>query len=121
MDNVSKINYIGCTSESVKVRFSNHESHIKRRLKTCELSKHFTENQHLHKINTSTNSLYEKDLAKQLSTIVFKSIDIPCTITSNVDKLKVCKTKEHQWQQKMKTFRDYGVLSIREERRKQIT
>ena len=29
-DNICKINYIGCTSDSVKVRFSNHKSHIKK-------------------------------------------------------------------------------------------
>ena len=37
------------------------------------------------------------------------------------EKLKVWKTKEHQWQHKLKTFKDYGGLNIREERRQQIT
>ena len=116
-DNICKINYIGCTSDSVKVRFSNHKSHIKKRLKTCELSEHFTENQHIHVLDTSSNKKYDECLAKQISIIILEKVDIPSTIDNNAERLKFCKVKERQWQHKVKTYKDYGGLNIREEKK----
>ena len=119
-DNICTINYIGCTSDSVKVRFSNHKSHIKKRLKTCELSKHFSEHQHIHILDTSTNKNYDESLAKQISIIILEKVDIPSTVTNNADGLKFCKVKERQWQHKLKTYKEYGGLNIREEKKATI-
>ena len=71
-------------------------------------------------LDTSSNKKYDECLAKQISIIILEKVDIPSTIANNAERLNVCKVKERQWQHKMKTYKDYGGLNIREEKKTSI-
>ena len=115
-DLTCSISYIGCTSDSAKVRFGNHKSHIKHGHKTCELSKHFLENPHLHPLDKSTNANFDKSLRAQLELTIIEKVKISGNNLDSYSKLNQCKVRECFWQNKLRTMKDYGGLNVREER-----
>ena len=58
-DKVCKLSNVGCTTDSLKTRFSNHKSHIKFKKRTCEVSKHFSDCETLHDLDKSSNKAYD--------------------------------------------------------------
>ena len=69
-DLICKISSVGCTSESIKVRFRNHKSHIKHERRTIEVSSHFTDNRAHHILDRSSNKTYTDSLSNQLEVII---------------------------------------------------
>ena len=115
-DLVCNISYIGCTADTAKVRFSNHKSHIKQRLTTCEITKHFTANQQLHPIDKSSFSNYDTSLKTQLEIVIIEKVNIKGNGNA-YNRLNQCKVRETYWQHKLRTFKDYGGLNVRVEKK----
>ena len=115
-DITCKISSIGCTADSMKVRFRNHKSHIKHARRTCEVSIHFSENQGVHVFDKSTPKLYDSTLKGQLEVIILEKVDVSKVGKDTQSRLKECKKREWYWQNQLKTLRQYGGMNVREER-----
>ncbi len=115
-DLTCKISSIGCTADSMKVRFRNHKSHIKHARRTCEVSTHFSENQGVHTFDTSTNKAYDDSLGSQIELIIIEQVDVSNVAGDSKSRLKECKRREWHWQNQLKTLRQYGGMNVREER-----
>ena len=115
-DNTCKISSVGCTADSMKVRFRNHKSHIKQNKRLCEVSKHFSDNQHLHSLDKSSTVNYDNSLKKNIEVIIVEHVDVSKVEKDSKSRLKKCKEREWYWQNNLKTSRQYGGLNVREER-----
>ena len=71
---VCKLSNVGCTTDSLKTRFSNHKSHIKFKKRTCEVSKHFSGCETLHDLDKSSNKAYDLSLETQIEIIAMKRL-----------------------------------------------
>ena len=116
-DLTCKRSSVGCTTDTTKVRFRNHKSHIKNGRKTCIVAKHFAENQEWHKLDVSTNAKYDDCLKTQLEIIIIEKVKIPENVTDTYKKLKVyCEPRERHWREQLRTLEEYGGLNVREEK-----
>ena len=75
-DIVCKRSSVGCTSDSMKVRFRNHKSHIKTQRRTCEVSTHFSDSESVHNLDKSSTKSYTDSLSKQLEVIIIEQVDV---------------------------------------------
>ena len=112
-DNICNVSYTGCTVDSMKNRFSNHKSHIKYLRRTCELSKHFSDNKVLHDLDKSSNKNYDVSLKNHLQIIAVEKVDISNIPNTTYDRLKACEIREEYWKNKLKTLKVYGGLNTR--------
>ena len=117
-DLLCRRSYTGTTTDTIKVRFPNHKSHIKFGRKNCLVSKHFTENSQWHPLDITTQSKFDNCLSEQLEIILIEKVKIPSDLTDTYDKLKFCETRERFWRDRLRTLEDYGGLNIREEKKK---
>ena len=111
-----KMSSVGCTSDSMKVRFRNHKSHIKTQRRTCEVSSHFTDNQALHHLDKTTTKSYTDSLSKQLDIIIVEQVDVSGVANDPKSRLNECKKREWFWQNQLKTLKQYGGMNVREEK-----
>ena len=105
---------VGSTDITMRARFSNHKSHIKKKVKNCRVAAHFNENSE-HKFNISNNDDYTATLALELKVILIDKVmpepwDTPESITRKLIK------KESYWQHQLKSFGSDGGLNVRNER-----
>ena len=114
-DKICRRSYTGCSSDSAKVRFANHKSHIKHGRKTCEVSTHFCTNQQLHTLDKTSFASYDKSLKCQLEIIIIERVNIIGTNLDAYSRLNQCKVRERYWQHKLRTMQEYGGLNVREE------
>jgi len=115
-DNICKLSYIGCTSDSLKVRFRNHKSHIKTQRRTCELSCHFIDNEILHNLDRTTTKLFTSTLSKDINVSIIEQVDVGNFEQCAQDRLSICKQRENFWQNQLKTLKHFGGMNVREER-----
>ena len=115
-DLVCKVSSVGCTSDSIKVRFRNHKSHIKHERRTCEVSSHFTDNRTIHILDRSSTKTYTDSLSKQLEVIIVEQVDVSKVAGDPKSRLDECKRREWYWQNQLKTLKQYGGMNVREER-----
>ena len=115
-DNICKVSSVGCTADSMKVRFRNHKSHIKHNKRMCEVSKHFSDNQNIHNLDKSSTANYDMSLKQHIEVIIIEHVDVSGVSSDSKSRLKKCKEREWYWQNNLKTHRQYGGLNIREER-----
>ena len=97
------------------MRFSNHKSHIKSSKRTCEVSKHFSENS-LHILDRSSTKNYDLSLKDQLEVIIIEQVDVTGIGQDTQSRLRKCKERECFWQNNLKTLQQYGGMNVREER-----
>ena len=115
-DKVCNLSSIGCTADTLKVRFSNHKSHIKSSKRTCEVSKHFSENTSLHILDRSSTKNYDLSLKDQLEVIIIEQVDVTGIGQDTQSRLRKCKEREWFWQNNLRTLQQYGGMNVREER-----
>ena len=115
-DLVCKVSSVGCTSDSIKVRFRNHKSHIKHYRRTCEVSSHFTDNRTIHILDRSSTKTYTDSLSKQLEVIIVEQVDVSKVAGDPKSRLDEFKRREWYWQNQLKTLKQYGGMNVREER-----
>ena len=110
------VSSVGCTADSMKVRFRNHKSHIKHSKRLCEVSKHFSDNQQMHTLDKSSTASYDKSLKEHVEVIIVEHVDVSDVGSDSKSRLRKCKEREWYWQNNLKTLRQYGGLNVREER-----
>ena len=110
--------YTGCTTDSVATRFSNHKSHIRKRVKkSCELSVHFLHNEDIHIMDKKGPlKQFDETLAKQLRVTVIEKVSVLNT-DNKVQRLAKCKLREAHWQNQLKTLEMWGGLNKRDSRK----
>ena len=116
-DKVCKKSYIGYTSDSFKIRWSNHKSHIKKNHKSCELSKHFINNPRIHPLDTTSQANYDRSLTNHLEVILIESVVLPENCRK-AQSIPILEARETYWQNTLKAVRIYGGLNKRNNKKK---
>ena len=111
-DKICRLSNVGCTTDSLKTRFSNHKSHIKYNKRTCELSKHFSDCGVLHNLDKSSNKAYDISLRDQIEIIAIEKVDVPDDMEV-YERLKKCEVRENYWKDKLRTWSSFGGLNTR--------
>ena len=104
--------YTGSCVTTMKLRFSNHKSHIRKSVSSCEVSTHFKNdlNNHCFARDTPIN-IFDGNLKEHLRiTIIDKLTD---SDNKTVERLK---DREAYWQSQLRTFERYGGLNKRDSR-----
>ena len=111
-DSICKIDYVGYSTE-IKRRWSNHKSHIKKYIKSCELSTHINFGApDKHPLNRSTQAMYDKDLSSQLSVIFLEEVTIdPSWNYEQI--LEKMEAREYHWQCQLKVINSLGGICKR--------
>ena len=119
-DTMCKVSYVGHTTDSIKGRFQNHKSHIKKRKRLCELSSHFIDSASVtndHGLDKSTFKKYDETLSKVLEIYLIEHVKFTDT-DSEEEKVRKCRIREVYWQNQLGTMQIYGGLNKRDERPK---
>ena len=92
---------IGSTIIGMSTRWSNHKSHIRKGVKSCEIASHFSNFHNLDK--TASISIFDSELKKQLRVTI---IDQVVFDDQDSDDIKLCKMKQREafWQHQLKTL-----------------
>ena len=104
-----KISPIGCTADSMKVRFRNNISHIKYDYRNCEVSVLFVDNRVMHELDISSCKSYTASLKDHIEVIMIEQVDVSKVAQDSKSRLKECKRREWYWRNQLKTLRQYGV------------
>ena len=114
--------YIGSTASSLSTRWSNHKSHIRNNIKSCELTTHFSDSDK-HKfdkklpLNDFDNILKEHLNITLIDQLVF---DEPLHLTSD-HRTKLLKEREAYWQNQLRSLICFGGLNKRDARKETKT
>ena len=102
--------YVGYTEDNMKVRWSNHKSHIKVGKKTCEIASHFVnQSTSVHKLNKASQVEYTSQLREHLSLIIIESVEpIP-----GLNMKEHLKSREDFWQATLKASQLFGGINKR--------
>ena len=93
-DLICKISSVGCTADSMKVRFRNHKSHIKCGYRNCEVAAHFADNRVMHHLDTSSCKSYTTSLKGHIEVILIEQVDVSGVAQDSKSRLKECKKRE---------------------------
>ena len=55
-DKICKVSSVGYTADNMKIRFTNHKSHIKFDKRFWKVSNHFADNIHFHQLEKSSQN-----------------------------------------------------------------
>ena len=110
-DLLCKKQNVGSTDGTMRIRFANHKSHIKKKVKACRVAVHYNEHTE-HKFNLDN---YDATLALELKVTLVDKVtpepwDTPASITKKLT------AKESYWQHQLHTFQSEGGLNVRNER-----
>ena len=105
---------IGYTTGNLPKRFSNHKSHIKRKVNSCRLVGHFLEVD--HNIDYSKDN-YNASLSKHLKVILVDRFDFDEHVTQ-AEKESFLLQKEGYYQTQLKTLSRYGGLNVLDDPKK---
>ena len=112
-DNICKTSYTGYTTNTLKNRFANHKSHIKKNVKSCEIAIHIIESANTcHKLNRSNLNTFDNELRYQLSIMAIEEVEIPINF-SHEQKIALMEAREDYWAANLKTKRILGGLNKR--------
>ena len=112
-DNTCKTSYTGYTTNTLKNRFANHKSHIKKNVKSCEIAIHIIDSANTcHKLNRSNLNNFDNELKYQLSIMAIEEVEIPTNYTHE-QKIELMEAREDYWAANFKTKRILGGLNKR--------
>ena len=111
IDVICGIDYVGYCIW-IKNRWSNHKSHIKKCIKSCELSTHIINTPNKHKLDKSDQKRYSEDLKTQLKVVFLEKVDI-CDDWDDDKILTVLESREYFWQCRLKTTVKLGGINKR--------
>ena len=112
-DNLCKLSNVGCTTNSMKDRWSTHKSHIKKGIRSCELASHVIDHPQQHVLDKASCVKYDKSLAKGLSVQILEWVKVEPE-DDLTTRLKKCKVREGWWQKQMCTMEATGGLNKRD-------
>ena len=112
-DNICKLSNVGCTTDGMNCRWSNHKSHIKKGIRTCELVNHVIDNTQHHVLDKTTAKTYDTTLSKGISIHLLESVKVDPN-DDKITRLKKCKVREGWWQKQLCTMEISGGLNRRD-------
>lgn len=112
-DTVCKRSSIGSTTDAVKDRWANHKSHIRKGIKSCEISNHY--NSSFHVLTKEPMAAYDLCLSEQIEVIIIDQLQFDSE-TSVPDRSIKLKEKEAYWQHQLRTLEFWGGLNKRDSR-----
>ena len=102
--------YVGCTHDSMKVRWANHKSHIKAGKKTCEIASHFTRLANTtHKLDKGNQKQFTSQLSQHLEVRLIESVDH----IQGTNMKEHLESREKFWQGALKAARLFGGINKR--------
>ena len=102
--------YIGYTEDTMKVRWRNHKSHIKKCIKSCEIATHFTANMNsVHKLDKSSQPVYTSQLKEHISVLMIECVE-PVEGVIMTDTMR---KRENFWQAELKSAMMFGGINKR--------
>ena len=104
--------YVGYTTNSMKMRFSNNKSHIKKKKHSCEICTHMImEN---HDLDFSTTARYDETMSHHIKVTLIEEVKGINEGESTQDKERKCERREAFWQRQLRTLTTYGGLNVRD-------
>ena len=112
-DLICKRSSVGRSENTLRSRWANHKSHIKRNAATCRVAQHYNE---LDTAHMWREGLIDVTLPKEINVTIIDCVvpEIWDTPDSLFDKLN---RKEIYWQNQLRTLEEFGGLNDRDERR----
>ena len=105
---------VGSTDNMMRLRFSNHKSHIKNKIYKCKVADHFNKC-NAHKFDIIDQKTFDATLALELKvTLIDKIIPDPWDTKESITKKLLA--KEAFWQHQLHTLDTEGGLNSRNER-----
>ena len=109
--NIKKCNvsYVGYTTTTMKIRWANTKSHIKKFIQFCEVSTHMIKCEAHKGIDRSSTAAYDRTLKEELEVFIIEQVRVPpCSTTEKKEQL--CESREGHWQTMLRTLTRYGGL-----------
>jgi len=110
-DKVCRRASVGSTVNNFKTRWQNHKSHIRKAVRSCEISCHLNDNQ-FHNLTKEPLKTFDNELSDQIEVIIFEKLDFSKCLTLE-DRSRVAKERESFWQNQLMTLSDFGGLNKR--------
>ena len=102
--------YVGYTSDDMRTRWCTHKSHIKKEVKSCELSSHFiAASNSTHKLDKSNQGAFTTQLSEQISVYLIERV----VVEPNKEIIDLLKVRENFWQAALKSCSLYGGINKR--------
>ena len=115
-DILCKRTSIGSSIIGMSSRWKNHKSHIRKGVKSCDITCHFvSDNCHILSKDSHIN-VFDEELKKQLRVTIIDQLHFK-NADSNEFKLKKLKEKEAFWQNQLKSLSCYGGFNKRDARK----
>ena len=112
-DKICKLTYIGYTEDNMKIRWSNHKSHIKQWHKTCKVATHFiNESKAQHELNRQSLKIFDAQLVDHIEVVLIEQVNVPSNVTGKA-KTRLLEIRESHWQHKLKAVSLFGGLNER--------
>ena len=113
-DLICKRSSVGSTILGMSKRWSNHKSHIRKEVKSCEIANHFS---NLHNLDKTANiTKFDDELKKQVRVTIIDQVVFDDNDSDNV-RLRKMKEREAFWQYQLKTLEIYGGLNKNDSRK----
>ena len=112
-DDTCKLSNVGCTTDGMNTRWSNHKSHIKNGIRTCELVNHIIDNPQNHVLDKTTSKMYDTSLSNGITIFLLESVKVDPN-DDKIERLKKCKVREGWWQKQLCTMEISGGLNKRD-------
>ena len=111
-DIVCEIDYVGYSS-NIKSRWANHKSHIKKNIKSCELSTHINlKAPGKHQLDRDCQKNYDRDLKTQLRIILLEEVNIRPDLDDKKI-IEIMEAREYIWQCQLKATSKLGGICKR--------
>ena len=99
--------YVGYTKHSMKVRWPNHKSHIKKLHKSCEIASHFIDMPNAHQLDRSNQKAFTSQLSQQLKVTLIESVEP----RPGTDIVELLTAREKFWQDALKASKLFGGIN----------
>ena len=99
--------YVGYTKQTMKVRWPNHKSHIKKLHKSCEIASHFIDMPNAHKLDRSNHKAFISQLSQQLKVTLIESVET----RPGIDIVELLTAREKFWQDALKASKLFGGIN----------
>ena len=109
------VSYVGYTQDTMKVRFANHKSHIKKYVILCEFTKHILSDEELHPLDRSSFKSYDESLSKLVDITLIEKVEYDAKVSKEEAK-RILQSREAHWHEELRTLSAFGGLNKREDR-----
>ena len=115
-DLICKKTSVGSSITGMSTRWTNHKSHIRKSVKSCEIANHFSSTINHVLDKKSKISIFDDQLKTQIRVTIIDQIYFKDSDNDDF-KLRKLKEKEAFWQNQLKTLSCYGGFNKRDARK----